>query len=213
MKRALLIYYTFTGEAKRAIDLASAELAASGFDVSTARVDFADEALRLKRPASPATIKRWCDAAESGQRFPVIVEPANALNGNYDLVCIFTNTWQHHPCVPIRSVLALPEMKTALSGKPFAVYVVCRRLWENNLKIVREEAEQSGGRYVGGEHFDHFGSNIGSLIRTVTYSMTSGGKVARFLGIRLPLPEYGLSDVAIKRVTSFTREVAAAVRN
>jgi len=210
MKKALLIYYTFTGETKRVIDLTNDELAAAGFEVTTARIDFADPELRLRRPASPGTIKRWCDAAESGERFPLAIEPASALSGQYDLICIFTSTWQHHPCVPIRSLLAMPEMKAVLNGKPFAVYVVCRRLWENNLDIVRREAEQCGGRFIGSEHFDHFGSNVGSLIRTITYAITSGDKVARLFGMRLPIPAYGISDTEIKKVATFTKTIAAA---
>jgi hypothetical protein len=210
MKKALLIYYTFTGEARRAIDVAKADLTTAGFDVSLARVDFADPAKRLRRPVAPKDLKIWCDAAENGTPYPVVVEPASALSEQYDLVCIFTNTWQHHPCVPIRSLLNLPEIKPVLNGKPFAVYVICRRLWEKNLEIVRKQAEQHGGRFVAGEHFDHHGGNVGSLIRTITYALTSGDKVARLLGMRLPIPEYGLSDEAMKRVSSFTREVARA---
>jgi hypothetical protein len=211
MKTALIVYYTFTGEAKRAVDIAATQLRAEGFNVRLARVDFADPALRLKRPESVAKVKHWVQAAESGKIYPVVVEPAEALRQNADIVCLFTNTWQHHPCVPIRSLLADPSWHKAIRGKPFAVYVVCRRSWTQNLDIVKRESEQLGGRFIGGEHFEHAGSNAGSMIRTISYIMGSGQRVARFLGVRLPLPEYGLSDAALKRIVSFTRIVAAAV--
>ena len=98
-----------------------------------------------------------------------------------------------------------------LNGKPFAIYVICRRLWEKNLTIVRQQAEAHGGRFIAGEHFDHWGGNVGSLIRTISYALTSGDKVMRLFGIRLPVPQYGLSDTAMARVMSFTREVAGKV--
>jgi hypothetical protein len=211
MKTALIVYYTFTGEAKRAVDIAATQLRANGFEVRLARVDFADPALRLKRPESPGKVKHWVQAAESGKSYPIVIEPADALARPADLICLFSNTWQHHPSVPIRSLLADPSWRQAIHGKRFAVYIVCRRSWTNNLEIVKRESEQAGGRFIGGEHFEHSGGNAGSMIRTVSYIMGSGGKVARFLGIRLPLPEYGLSEAALKRVVSFTKIVAAAV--
>jgi hypothetical protein len=211
MKQALVIYYSFTGEAQRVVDLAAGELATAGYEVVNARVDFADPSLRLRRPLVPASVKRWTAAAESGQRFPVVVDPPATLLRRYDLICLVSNTWQHHPCVPIRSLLAMAEMRAVLKDRRFAVYVVCRRSWQRNLDIVRREAEEYGGRFVGGERFDHSGSNLGSLIRTVSYLMSSGGKVARLLGIRLPLPEYGLSKAALERVPAFTRAVCESV--
>lgn len=211
MKKALLIYYTFTGEAGRVVERATAELRSGGYEVESARVDFADAELRLRRPLSPAAIKRWTKAAAAGTRFPVAVEPTTALRQTYDLICLVSNTWQHHPCVPIRSLLASPNMQATLKGKPFGVFVVCRRSFKKNLEIVRREAEQCGGHFVGGEHFRHSGSDIGSLIRTVSYLMSSGDKVARLFGFRLPLPRYGLSDSAIQRVAEFTRLISMRV--
>ncbi|RAR57869.1 hypothetical protein C7401_11488 [Paraburkholderia unamae] len=211
MKKALLIYYTFTGEAQRVVELASGELALAGYEVATARVDFADPSLRLQRPLSPADVKRWTRAAAAGARLPVVVEPEQALGARYDLICLVSNTWQHHPCVPIWSLLARAEMRAALQATAFAVYVVCRRSSKRNLALIREEAEQHGGRFVGGERFEHHGSNVGSLIRTITYLMSSGERIARFVGLRLPLPPYGLSEVARQRVARFTRLVVARV--
>lgn len=211
MKKALLIYYTFTGEAHRVVELASGELAQAGYEVVTARVDFADTSLRLQRPLSGADVKRWTRAAASGERMPVVVQPQEALDARYDLICLVSNTWQHHPCVPIWSLLARPDMQTALQATAFAVYVVCRRSSKHNLALIRREAELYGGRFVGGERFEHHGSNLGSLIRTVTYLMSSGEKIARLFGLRLPLPPYGLSDLARQRVAQFTRFVATRV--
>lgn len=208
MPSALLVYYSFTGEARRVVAGATDALRAAGYEISHARVDFEDPALRLQRPLSPATIKRWTGAAESGWIEPVMVEPADALARRHDLICLVSNTWQHHPCVPIRSALHRPDLRALLNGTPFAIYVVCRRSWERNLEIVRREAEACGGRFLGGERFEHTGSDFGSLVRTVSYLMTRGGRTARLLGLRLPLPEYGLSDAAVERVTAFTRSIA-----
>lgn len=208
MPSALLIYYSFTGEARRVVERATETLHAAGYQVGHGRIDFADPTLRLGRPLSPGTVKRWTEAAEKGRTEPVVIAPPDALADRYDLICLVSNTWQHHPCVPIRSVLQRPDLRALLKGTPFAVYVVCRRSWERNLDIVRREAEACGGRFIGGERFEHAGSDLGSLLRTVSYLMTTGGRVARLMGLRLPLPDYGLSDAAVERVTTFTRSIA-----
>lgn len=209
MASVLFVYYSFTGEASRVVERAEAAARATGFEVFQARVDFEDEATRPRRPLSPASVKRWTKAAMAGHTEPVIVDPPEALTRRYDLVCLVSNTWQHHPCVPIRSVFRRPDLRRILNGTPFCVYVVCRRSWELNLDIVRREAEECGGHYVAGAHFQHDGSDIGSLIRTVSYLMTTGDRTARLLGWRLPLPEYGLPRAALDRVESFTRSIMA----
>ena len=209
-RTALLVYYSFTGESERAVELAAAALAQQGWSSTSLRVDFADTSLRLRRPLAPRDVKRWTQAAERGDTLPVQLSPETALQARYGLVCLFSNTWQHHPCVPIRSLLRSGALKPVLDGTPLAVYVVCRRSWERNLGIVRAEAEAQGARFVGGEGFTHAGSQVGSLIRTVSYLMSSGGRIARCLGIPLPLPAYGLSAAATARVSRFTQEMAQA---
>lgn len=207
MPNALLVYYSFTGEAQRVVDTAAKTLQAAGYGVTLARVDFADPAQRLQRPLSPAMVKKLTEAAAAGQTENVAVEPGDAFVRRYDLICLVSNTWQHNPCVPIRSALQRPDLRRLLDGTPFAVYVVCRRSWQRNLDIVRSEAEACGGRFIGAGHFEHAGGDIASLIRTVSYLMTRGSKVARLFGARLPLPEYGLSSTALKRVGTFTESI------
>lgn len=211
MPTALLVYYSFTGEAQRVVDQAADTLRVAGYQVSHARVDFAIPEHRLHRPLSLGRIKQLTGAAEAGTTEPIQIEPSGVLDQRYDLVCLVSNTWQHHPCVPIRSVMRDPQLRTLLNDTPFAVFVVCRRSWEINLRIIREEAEACGGRFVGGDHFPHRGSNPGSLIRTISYLVTRGGPVARLLGIRLPLPEYGLAKSTVDRVAIFTRTIASIV--
>lgn len=209
MPTALLVYYSFTGQALRVVDQAAGTLRQAGYEVSLARVDFALPDQRLQRPVSPARLKQLTSGAQNAVTEPVTVDPPDVLDRRYDLVCLVSNTWQHHPCVPVRSVLRDARLQAVLKDTAFAVYVVCRRSWENNLRIIREEAEACGGRYIGGDHFDHRGSNLGSLIRTISYIVTRGDRVARLFGLRLPLPEYGLATSTVERVSTFTRKIIA----
>lgn len=204
--KALVIYYSLTGQAAIAAELAAKTLTESGAEVTMCRVDFADPAVRPRRPFSLGDVKRWSDAAAAGTIFPVSLEPPNALDATYDLIVLFSNTWQHHPSTPIRSLLTLPAMHRALKDTPFAIYVVSRLLWEKNAGIVKQEAEAAGGICIDTHHFGHNGGSISSLFTTVAYMLTSGARVI------WPLPRFGLSSEAVSRVPSATRRVIDKAR-
>jgi protein-tyrosine phosphatase len=203
--RCLLIYYSFTGQAQRAVDAAALEIESAGSEAVRCRIDFAAEETRLRRPMSLGDIKRWTTAASRGDRLAIRYDPAQSLDGNYDLVFVFSNTWQKSPATPIRSFLESADAARVLSGRPFAVIVVCRRLWQNNLSVVRRLAEAAGGRFVDALAVIHNGGNVGSLVQTTTYMMGSGSSRQRLLGI--PLPAYGLSAESLDKVAPFARQV------
>jgi protein-tyrosine phosphatase len=207
--RCLLIYYSFTGQAQRAVEAAAREIGGAGSEAVTCRIDFAAEEARLRRPLSLVDIKRWTTAASRGDRLPIRYEPPGCLEGSYDLVFVFSNTWQKSPATPIRSFLESPDAARVLSGRPFAVVVVCRRLWENNLAVVRRLGEAAGGSYVDALAVIHNGGNAGSLVQTTTYMMGSGTGRRHLLGV--PLPEYGLSPESLDKIAPFTRRVLERV--
>lgn len=205
--RCLLLYYSLTGQAVRAVAAAQAACEAAGWDSISCRMDVADPAERPVRPLTMATAKKWTKGAQNGMVLPMAYEPAAAISQDYDLVLIFSNTWGHHPAVPVRSFLESAEAKQVLGGRKFGVFIICRRSWEKNLALVRGLGEAAGGNYVGGEAFTHPGSNLLSLIQTVTYIMGRGDGMKNILG--LPMPKFGLSDTAMARLAPFTRSLLA----
>jgi len=205
--KVLLIYYSFTGQAALAAERAAQACREAGSEPTLCRVEFADELVRLRRPLSTREVKHWTAAAAKGQTLPVCYDPPAALRSEYDLVLIFSNTWQSSPSVPIRSFLQSADARRVLDGKAFAVLVICRRLWKENVSAVRALGEAAGGQFVAGEGFTHPGNRIGSLVQTVSYLMRDGMPWRHLLGI--PLPNYGLSQKAISRVGEFVTGVLA----
>lgn len=205
--RCLILYYSMTGQAEKAAALAESAAREAGWDVTSCRISTSDPADAPVRPMNVAASKKWTQGAQKGMSVPVICNPSQAIVERYDAILLFTNTWGDNPSVPVRSFLESAEARRLLADTPFGVYVVCRRLWKRNLSIVQQLGEAAGGRFLGGEPFMHPGSQIGSLIQTVTYLYRTDGGRKRFLGF--PLPPYGLSDEAIARVPGFTRELLA----
>lgn len=205
----LILYYSMTGQAEKAAGLAADAARAEGWDVTLCRITMSDPADVLARPMNVAASKKWTQGAQKGMTVPLAYDPPDAINGRYDAVLLLSNTWGDHPSVPVRSFLESPAAKAVLSGTPFGAYIVCRRLWQKNLAIVRQLGEAAGGRFLGGEPFMHPGGQIGSLIQTITYLYRTDGGRRRFAGF--PLPRYGLSDEAVARVAPFTRDLLARV--
>jgi len=207
--KCLLLYYSFTGQAQRAVDAVSAACRGAGWLPVVCRVDFAAEGERLKRPLSIGDIKRWTGAASRGDKLPVTYDPPQALAEKFDLILLFSNTWQKSPSVPIRSFLESADAARVLAGTPFAVYIVCRRLWRDNLDTVRRLGEAAGGRFVDSLTLPHSGGAVSSLVQTTSYMMRAGSGWTHFLGV--PLPAYGLSPEKFSEIEPFTRRVLERV--
>ena len=88
--------------------------------------------------------------------------PDAVRNGDYDLICIGSPTWWQTVSMPMRSFLKSDEARKLLVGKPFAVFVVCRRYWRENLAAVRKLA-RAAGRSVRRRNPFHLSRWPGSL--------------------------------------------------
>lgn len=203
-KTCLILFYSLTGQAEKAAAIAADTARREGWEVTVCRISMTAPEDALARPMRIADSKKWTQGAQQGMTVPVACEPAGALARRYDAVLLFSNTWGDHPSVPVRSFLGSPAARAVLEGTPFGVYIICRRLWQKNLALVRGMAEAAGGRFIGGEVFLHPGGQVGSLIQTISYLHRSDDGLRHFLG--LPLPRYGLSDEAVARLPDFTKE-------
>jgi hypothetical protein len=114
-----------------------------------------------------------------------IQTPDTVRDGDYDLILIGSPTWWDNVSMPLRSFLKSDEARKLLFGKPFAVFVVCRTFWRENLEAVRELAEEQGGRYVDEIHFTYAGDNLRSMLALTSY-LGSGQYREKYLGLRIP---------------------------
>jgi menaquinone-dependent protoporphyrinogen IX oxidase len=196
--RILVVYFTYTQQSRKVAETMAEGFRAKGCSVSLAPIEFTD--------------KRW---AGRFTRFPLkhayldvvgmlpaqmrnatgeIDVPAEAREGDYDLVCIGSPTWFFRPSVPIRSFLESDAAARLFKGgTPFAVYVCARRYWSINFKQVKKLATKQGGEYIDNIHFVYKGGQVRSLLSLLSY-FGKGENVPRYLGVKIPptnlQPEY-----------------------
>ena len=187
--RVLLLYYTYTGQSFRVLEAAGEVFRERGCEVQKAQIEFTDQ--RYAERFSRFPMRRvWPDMLSvlPAQKRGVtgdIRTPDTVRNGDYDLICIGSPTWWQTVSMPMRSFLKSDEARKLLAHKPFAVFVVCRQYWKENLTAVRELAERQGGRYVDGIHFTYPGDPLRSMLSLTSY-LGSGEYRDRYLGVRIP---------------------------
>jgi menaquinone-dependent protoporphyrinogen IX oxidase len=187
--RVLLLYYSYTGQARKVLEAAGEVFRDRGCEVQKAEIQFSDQ--RFAERFSRFPMRRvWPDMlsvfpAQVRRASGEIRTPDAVRDGEYDLICIGSPTWWRTTNMPVRSFLKSGEARKLLAGKSFAVFVVCRRYWRENLAAVRKLAVKDGGRYVGGVHFAYPGDQLRSMLSLTSY-LGTGEYRDRYLGVRIP---------------------------
>jgi menaquinone-dependent protoporphyrinogen IX oxidase len=187
--RVLLLYYSYTGQSLKVLEAAGEVFAERGYEVHKAPLEFTDP--RYAERFSRFPMRRvWPDMlsvlpAQRRGATGEIRTPDTVRDGDYDLICIGSPTWWQNVSMPMRSFLKSDEAQKLFSGTPFAVFVVCRQYWRENLTAVRELAERQGGRYVDEVHFTYPGDPLRSMLSLTSY-LGSGQDREKYLGVRIP---------------------------
>jgi menaquinone-dependent protoporphyrinogen IX oxidase len=187
--RVLLLYYSYTGQSQKVLETAGDVFRERGYEVCPAAIEFTDQ--RYAQRFSRFPMRRvWPDMlsvlqAQKRGETGEIRTPDAVRDNDYDLICIGSPTWWETVSLPMRSFLASEEARELLQDKPFAVFVVCRQYWRENLMSVRELAERQGGRYVDEIHFTYPGDPVRSMLSLTSY-LGSGEYRERYLGVRIP---------------------------
>jgi hypothetical protein len=151
----LFVYFTYTNQTRKVLDVMAEVLRGRGCDVTLARIEFTDPryAGRFQEFPMPHPFRELVGMipAESPRRRPAKISiPGVVTERDYDLVCIGSPTWWLSTDVPVRSFLQSEAASRVLKGKPFVAAVCCRRYWKHNLKTVRRLGTERGGVYADG---------------------------------------------------------------
>lgn len=187
--RVLLLYYSYTGQSQKVLEVAGEVFRERGCEVHSAQIELTDPRYAEKFSRFPMR-RVWPDMlsvlpAQKRGDTAEIRTPDTVRDNDYDLICIGSPTWWETASLPMRSFLASDEAQKLLQDKQFAVFVVCRQYWQENVMTVRELAEAQGGRYVDEIHFTYPGDPVRSMLALTSY-LGSGEYRQKYLGVRIP---------------------------
>jgi hypothetical protein len=206
---ALFVYYTYTQQTRKVVDVMADVLVGRGCDVHRAAIEFIDPRYddRFKVFPMPHPLREVVGMipAELRRRLATIRIPDVVTEQAYDLVCIGSPTWWLSTNVPIRSFLESETAGRVLEGSRFAVAVPCRRYWKHNLKTVRRLGTRQGGTFVDGIHFRYEGGQVRSLLSLISY-LGSGEYRERYMGTKIP--PTNLRDSHLEQARAFAERLA-----
>jgi menaquinone-dependent protoporphyrinogen IX oxidase len=194
--RVLIVFFTYTQQSRRVAETLAEALRAHGCSVELAPIEFTDKRwaerfTRLPLQHAYMDILGMLPAQVRGATGEIKLPPE--VGGEYDLVVIGSPTWFFRTSVPVRSFLKSAEAARLLKGKPFAIYVCCRRYWGVNFRATKKLASKQGGEYLDNIHFVYKGGQVRSLLALLSY-FGKGENVPRYLGVKIPptnlQPEY-----------------------
>ena len=185
----LLVSYTYTQQALKVAEAMAGRFRERGCTATLAKIELTDErwAARFSRFPLERPYREVLGMFMPQMRGVTgeIVIPPEAGRHDYDLVCIGSPTWFFRPSIAIRTYLESEQGGPVLNGKPFAIYVVCRRYWSINMRGVRKLATRRGGEYVDNTHFAFAGRQIRSLLSFFGY-LTHGENREKYARIKIP---------------------------
>src|SRR3954471_8328455 len=107
--KVLLVYYSYTQQARKVVDAMAGVMRERGCDVTLAEIEFTDKRYVERFSRFPLR-HRYLDIfgllpAQLRRATGEIRIPDGAREGDYDLVCVGSPTWWLTTCMPIRSFL------------------------------------------------------------------------------------------------------------
>jgi menaquinone-dependent protoporphyrinogen IX oxidase len=208
--RVLILYYSFTNQTHRVAEAMGERFSEQGCEVELCNIEFVDDRYRIEHPFRPVILKLlgWLVPQLLGRCGEVRV-PDEVVHGNYDLICIGSPTWWLHPAMPVTSFLKSSSAAELLAGKPIAVFAVCRKLWWNNMRKVKQLAKRQGARFVDGAAFCFQGNQIQSALSFISY-LKNDQDLERVWGIRIY--RFGIPEDGIARAQEFASKLVGSIR-
>lgn len=118
--RVLLLYYSYTGQARKVLEAAATVFRARGYEVTEAPIEFTDPryAERFSRFPMRSVWPEFLGMlpAQTMQRTGDIRTPDAVRTGDYDLICIGSPTWWDTVSMPLRSFLKSHEARPLLEA-------------------------------------------------------------------------------------------------
>jgi len=144
VKRALVIFYSQTGQLKEIVDSVTASLGE----------DF-ELVIEELKPVPPYPFP-WRGMPffqafpESVQEIPCVMEPFKFNpDQDFDLVILAYQVWYLSPSIPFTAFLQSPEARKVLKGRPVITILGVRNMWVMAQERVKEQIRDLEGTLVG----------------------------------------------------------------
>lgn len=205
MKQILVIYFSQTGQAKRALDATLKPF----YENNNYQIH---EHLIAPKKTFPYP---WSYTAffdvfpETVHGLPCELNPLLIDTSlKYDLVVIAYQPWFLSVCVPINSFLQSTEAKKLLDNTPVITIINCRNMWLGAQEKMKARLLALNATLIGNITYVDKSANLISLVTVLAFVLK--GTKENFMGV---FPKYGVSDEDLAKAPSYGNSIIKHIEN
>jgi flavodoxin len=201
--KALLIYFSMSGNGSRAMKRVREGLESRGYTVNEKMCESHETLFHF--PFSLMVFIRITLRAIF--RVPTTIKPLDIPDNHpYDLVVVESQTWLVGMSAPVEAVFQDPKNRGIFAGRDVAAVNVCRGLWQRPQAQVIRWLQSAGGHVVGARAYENPGHEpIRCWSLFVFFAAGAPGKPAFLKGILTP--QY-ITPEAERELVSFGQALA-----
>jgi hypothetical protein len=190
LPRVLIVYYSQSGDVRRATEALVQPLAACG-----ARLHWEELRPQTPYPFPWRNIHRFFYIMPDcvlGHPSP-IAPLSPAAWEDYDLVILAWQVWFLSPSLPVQALLRSPDGERLLKNRNVITVCVSRNMWHSASETMKGLLREAGARHVDNVVVTHQGPPLATFVTTTRRLLT--GRSGKVLGV-LPSAEVGHHDFA-----------------
>jgi hypothetical protein len=202
--KALLLYFSMTGNGAIAMNSVKKGLEAQGYTVDEKIVEPTEPLFHF--PFSFLEFLRILVRAVL--RIPTTIKPLDVpADHDYDLVIVESQTWFVGISAPVEAIFQSPKSRRIFENRDVAVVNVCRGLWHRPQAMLVRWITRLGGRVVGARAFGNPGREP---MRTFAlFFFLAAGKPNRPAFLKSLLPPQEIDETARAELFAFGERLAA----
>ena len=203
-KQAVLLYYSLTGNARRAMGAVRSGLEERGYRVDECAVVAKDRIYTW-----PFRGLDWYRAVlRAARRSSTTIEPLGlAADHSYDLIVCGGQTWLGGIPAPYEAAFEDPANALVFRDRDVAIVTVCRGQWRRSHAMTAAWVERLGARIVGMNFQTNSGAEPMRIVSLFTFFVTGKEGVPRWLEGWFLKPQL-LGPGAVEALRQFGRALA-----
>jgi hypothetical protein len=206
-RKALLVFYSLTGNGTRALARVKTGLERNGYTVTEQRVEAAEADAALFRFPFGGLGKFLRIMFRAIFRVPAKAKPLGIpADHDYDLIVAECQTWFLGMGGPMEGVFQDPANHGVFAGRDVAAVVVCRGLWRRTEAMLVRWLQRAGGNVVGAASFTNPGREPMRTFSLFFFLGTGAPRRPAWLA-RLLTPQY-LEEAALQALDAFGEALA-----
>jgi len=206
-KKAVIIFFSMSGNGSRAIARVKAGLVSAGYEVAERLIAVEPREQALFQFPFQQRFAFLRIMIRAIFRIPVVIQPlALPPDHDYDLIVVESQTWFVGMSAPVEAVFQDRRNMEVFAGRDVAVVNVCRGLWRRPQAQLVRRVESYGGHVIGARAFANPGREP---IRTFSlFFFLGAGGVGKPAFLRSILTPQFLSSDALDELERFGRGLA-----